>query len=59
MRAVLHLLTRPNDALAAGVIALQEATPELELKIVELTGGEPDYEMVLEEIFKADSVQVW
>ena len=59
MRAVLHLLTRPNDSLAAEVITLQKAAPELELRVVDLTGAEPDYAKVLEEIFKADSVEVW
>jgi hypothetical protein len=59
MRTVLHLVTRPNDTLAAEVIALQKVTPELELRIVDLTGNEPDYAKVLEEIFRADSVEVW
>ena len=59
MRAVLHLLTRPNDALAAEVIALQKAAPEVELHVVDLTGSEPAYAIVLEEIFRADSVEVW
>ena len=59
MRTVLHLLTRPNDLLAAEVITLQKNTPELELHVIDLTAAEPDYANVLDEIFKADSVEVW
>ena len=60
MRRVLHIVTRPEDPLARMVIDGQNAT---ELEVVEVplddAGPETDYGVLLEEIFKADSVQVW
>jgi hypothetical protein len=55
MARVLHILTRPGDELAAGILA--ETPPEV--VFVDLTAPDPDYAALLEEIFKADSVQVW
>lgn len=55
MSRVLHILTRPGDDLAASILA---ETP-YEVAVVDLTAPEPDYAALLEEIFKADSVQVW
>ena len=59
MRAVLHIVTRTNDALAAAAIATQQERPEAQVKVVDLTAPEPDYAKLLEEIFAADSVAVW
>ena len=59
MRAVLHIVTRANDALAAAIIATQQKRPEARVKVVDLTAPEPDYAKLLEEIFAADSVAVW
>ena len=59
MDAVLHIVTRSNDALAAGIIALQQKRPDAQVKVVDLTTPEPDYAKLLEEIFAADSVAVW
>ena len=59
MRAVLHIVTRANDALAAAAIATQQKRPEAQVKVVDLTAEEPDYAKLLEEIFAADSVAVW
>ena len=60
MRRVLHILTRPEDSLARMVIDSQSDT---DLEVVEVplydAGPETDYGVLLEEIFKADSVQVW
>ena len=60
MRRVLHIVTRPEDPLARMVIDGQSAT---ELEVVEVplydAGSETDYGVLLEEVFKADSVQVW
>ena len=55
MPRVLHILTRPSDDLAAGILA--ETPPEA--VVVDLTAPDPDYAALLDEIFKADSVQVW
>ena len=59
MRAILHILTRPEDELTHTVIAAQRALPDTAVETVELTGPAPDYDAVVEKIFTADSVQVW
>ena len=59
MRAVLHIVTRPNDTLAAAIIATQRKQPEAQVKVADLTAPEPDYSALLEAIFAADSVSVW
>jgi hypothetical protein len=58
-RTILHVLTRPDDALAEAVIGAQRGQAEASLSVVDLTGPEPDYFALLEKIFSADSVQVW
>lgn len=57
MSRVLHIITRPNDPLATEVIARQKA--ERTVDVIDLTKPEPNYDQLLEAIFKADSVQVW
>lgn len=59
MRAILHIVTRPDDALAAEVIAQQKQEIELAVRTVDLTKSQPDYDQLLDQIFNADSVQVW
>ena len=60
MARIFHLVTRENDELADKVIAGQEAAGH-ETRVMDLTLADPngDYSVVLEEIFAADSVQVW
>ena len=48
-----------DDALAAQVIAGQRRQPELDVREVNLTAPGPDYQRLLEELFAADSVEVW
>ena len=57
MARILHILTKPDDSLAAEVIARQTAVNTVE--IVDLREPEPDYAALLEKIFSAESVQVW
>jgi hypothetical protein len=59
MRRVLHILTRPNDALAQEVMAGQNSSAECIVETVDLTVPTPDYTKLLEKIFAADSVQSW
>lgn len=62
MRQQLHILTRPDDELAASLIATQHqaaAAGKGSVEVVDLTGPEPDYERLLEAVFEADSVAVW
>ena len=59
MKKALHILTRPNDELAARVIGRQRAQPDAEILAVDLAATPPDYADLLEKIFAADSVAVW
>ena len=59
MQTVLHILTRADDELATEVIRRQEANPQVRLKVSNLTTDSPDYSQLLEDIFTADSVEVW
>ena len=59
MRAILHILTKPGDSLADQVIADQQEQPDLRVNVVDLAASEPDYSNLLEEIFSADSIEVW
>jgi hypothetical protein len=60
MARIIHILTREDDPLPASIIAAQEITGH-ETRIIDLTEVDPngDYSILLEEIFAADSVQVW
>ena len=60
MARIIHILTREDDPLPARIIAAQETTGH-ETRMIDLTEVDPngDYSILLEEIFAADSVQVW
>ena len=58
-RTVLHILIRPDDGLASKVIAAQRKRTDLDVKEMRLTTPEPDYRRLLEELFAADSIEVW
>jgi hypothetical protein len=59
MRAILHILTGPEEELARELIERQRALPDTKVEIVVLTDGTPNYDELVEHIFSADSVQVW
>jgi hypothetical protein len=59
MRHVLHILTRPDDALARELIALQQSVAGIKVEAVDLTRPEPDYKELLGKIFEAESVETW
>ncbi|HTD67929.1 MAG TPA: hypothetical protein VK846_15500 [Candidatus Limnocylindria bacterium] len=59
MRTILHILTRPADALAQELITHQRALAETEVDVVELSDGAPDYDGLLDKVFAADSIEVW
>ncbi|MEC8928155.1 MAG: hypothetical protein VX705_02990 [Verrucomicrobiota bacterium] len=60
MRRILHILTRPDDQLAEAIIEHQ-ANAGHETRVIDLTAAGPDtdYTVVLEEIFRSDSIQTW
>jgi hypothetical protein len=59
MTRMLHVITRPEDALAGEMIAAQQKDTALEIRVIDLSQGAGDYAVLLEEIFRADSVEVW
>jgi hypothetical protein len=59
MKTILHILTKPDDALAKDLAARQTAQPDTRVEVADLTQGVPDYGAVVEKIFEANSVQVW
>jgi hypothetical protein len=59
MQTVLYIVTRKDDALAGEVVAHQREHEEIKVQTFDLTEDEPDYDRLLKEIFKADSIHVW
>ena len=59
MRTILHILTKPDDELAAKVIATQKTRSENQVETVDLTVATPDYHELLQKIYQSDSVQTW
>ena len=59
MRTILHILTKPEDPLARALVDAQRRQPDLRVEVADLTPTEPNYATLLEQIFAADSVQVW
>ena len=59
MQTVLHILTRKDDPLAQTLIKEQQQQSDVTIRTFDLTQPQPDYEHLLQEIFAADSVQVW
>jgi len=59
MRHILHILTSQPDAALSEVLAHQAELPEHQVRRIDLTQPSPDYHQLLEEIFAADSVQVY
>jgi hypothetical protein len=59
MRTILHILTKPDDELAAKVMATQKTQSENHVEIVDLTVATHDYHELLQKIYQSDSVQTW
>ena len=59
MRTILHILTKPSDHLVEEMIAQQRRDSENQIEIADLTQPAPDYSVLLEKIFAAESVAVW
>jgi hypothetical protein len=58
MKTILQIRTRPNDELADQAAKFPEPK-EFRMEIMDLTGDGPDYDALLEAIFRADHIQVW
>jgi len=59
MQTILHILTRDDDPLAADVLTGQQQQPGITVQTFDLTQPQPNYARLVEQIFQADSVQVW
>jgi hypothetical protein len=59
MPRVLHILTRPDDALPCELMAWQKNAAGDKVEVVDLTLPEPDYKALLRKVFAAESVQSW
>lgn len=58
MKTVLHLRTKNQDPLAEEIIS-KERQSGTQVDVMDLTGAEPDYKLILEKIFASDSIHVW
>ena len=59
MRHILHILTQTERDLAGLVIDAQKTETGVQVSAVDMTSGDVNYDDLLEQIFAADSVQVW
>lgn len=59
MRHILHIVTDANRETATAIIEAQKGDKEVELEVIDLTAATANYDALLEQIFSADSVQVW
>jgi len=59
MRQILNILTETNRDLASSVIDSQKAETGVQVEVVDMASGDVDYDQLLDQIFAADSVQVW
>jgi len=59
MRNILHIITAPNCDDLRPIMDGQGMGADVKVEIVDLTGGPPNYDDLLEKICSADSVQVW
>jgi hypothetical protein len=59
MIALLHILTRPADDLARGVIDATRVDPTVRVEVFDLNLENPDYRALVDRIFDADSIATW
>jgi len=59
MRHILHIITKPDDALAQAIIEQQRRAPNRKTETVDLTQKNPSYDELVTKIFDADSIEVW
>ena len=59
MAVLLQIITQPEDHFANVVIEEERKQSGAEVRNFDLTASEPNYDRLLEEIFKADAIHVW
>lgn len=58
-RCVLHVLTRPPDALISEQIRLSRGGSEARFRLIDLTRPNPSYEGLLNAILESETIVVW
>lgn len=58
MRTILHIVTR-EDALSRDIIEQQRTLADVRIEVMPLTAPAPDYDLLIEKIFAADSIEVF
>ena len=56
---MLHVLTRPADQMAKEIVTRQREGRGYKIETVDLTLKVPDYGLLLEKLFTADSIEIW
>jgi hypothetical protein len=59
MRRILHILTAEERPFSSELIQHQAASPHCHVETFDLNVEQPDYNVLLDKIFSADSVAVW
>jgi len=59
MPVILQIITMPNDNFANAVIADEAKQSGTVVRKFDLAESAPDYDRLLEEIFRADAIHVW
>jgi hypothetical protein len=59
MRRILHILTQPPEPFVAELLSTVRELPEHTVTVVNLSVPNPDYGLLLEKIFEADSIQTF
>lgn len=59
MRRILHILNQPADPVVTRLIEDQRRSADHDVVVHLLEGDTPDYRRLLEEVFKADSIECW
>jgi len=59
MPLILQIVTQTDDHFAIDVMEEEQKQAGAEVRKFDLTASEPDYDRLLEELFKADAIHVW
>lgn len=59
MKKILHILTQPASPAVEQLIRNQRQTADQEVWVLSLNQASPDYQLLLEKVFQADSIECW
>jgi hypothetical protein len=58
-RRIVHVLTGSDESTARELIARQHQQSDGEVTIIDWSDRDPDWDVLLEAVFQADSITVW